>query len=84
MKTEKTIECAREWVKAGKPCVFGYGWLYRGAGYHRISQEEAQKLIDGGHYGFGMGFYELSWLHDRHNEGELVLYFNELGENDLY
>lgn len=75
----KDMNLARKWVADGKPCTFRYGLNYRGAKARRISQEVAEEKIK--HHHFGMGFYTMDW--DIH-EGQEVLEFNELGENDLY
>ena len=76
---EKTKENAKAWIEAGKPCIYRYGWAYKGASAKRISTEEALDLLP--KYSFGIGFYELGWMM---HEGEEVLEFNELSENDMY
>ena len=70
---------AKEWIEQGKPCVYRYGWAYRGAGARRLTQEKALKMLP--HYSFGKGFYSLSYIE---YEGEQVLEFNELSENDMW
>lgn len=72
------MKLADEWVKAGKPCTFRYGFAYRGASAKRISPAKASELIKT--HSFGMGFYTMHW---RDFEGERVLEFNELDANDL-
>lgn len=67
-----------DWIEAGNRCVYCYGWEWKGAGYHDISQEEARKLSKT--YSFGIGFYTMDW---REINGEKVLYFNELSESDM-
>lgn len=75
----ESMKEANEWVENGKPCVYRYGWAYRGAGARRISPDKAKELLP--KYSFGKGFYELSWLTI---DGEKVLEFNELSENDMW
>lgn len=65
--------------KECKPCIYRYGWAYKGAGAREITTEKALELLP--KYSFGVGFYEL--LFRKHN-GQEVLEFNELSENDLY
>ena len=77
MSNSELKKQAEEWVKSGKPCIYRYGWAYKGA--REITTEKAQALLP--QYSFGMGFYELSFT--KHN-GQEVLQFNELSENDLY
>lgn len=79
MSNSELKEQAEEWVKSGKPCIYRYGWAYKGAGAREITTEKAQALLP--QYSFGVGFYELSFT--KHN-GQEVLQFNELSENDLY
>lgn len=71
---------AKQWIEEGKPCVYRYGWGWKGAGARPISKEKALKLLPG--YGFGNGFYELSFTHDK--DGQEVLEFNELSVNDMF
>lgn len=78
-KYPETKEAARQWVEDGKPCTFQMGLSFRGATQSRISQEKARELLKSHH--FGMDFYTMFW--SRH-DGEDVLCFNELYENDLY
>jgi len=49
---EKTKEFAKQWIEEGKPCVYRYGWGYRGAGTKSISKEKALNLLP--KYSFGM------------------------------
>ena len=79
MKNNELKKKAEEWVNDGKPCIYRYGWGWKGAGAREISKEEAGKLLP--KYSFGMGFYELSFT--THN-GQEVLEFNELSANDMY
>lgn len=76
---EKTKENARKWIESGKPCVYRYGWAYRGARARHLTEEEALRLLP--KYDFGMGFYELSFIKV---DGVDTLEFNELGENDMW
>lgn len=71
---------AKKWIEEGKPCIYRYGWGWKGAGGRRITKEKALELLPG--YSFGKGFYELSFTHDRN--GEEVLEFNELSCNDMW
>ena len=75
---EKTTEFAQQWIEEDKPCVYRYGWGYRGAGAKSISKEKALSLLP--KYSFGMGFYELSFIKI---DGVDTLEFNELSENDM-
>ena len=75
---ENTKEFARQWIEQGKPCIYRYGWAYRGAKARTISQSEAEALLP--KYSFGTGFYELSFTQVN---GKDVLEFNELSENDM-
>lgn len=74
----ETKRAAQEWVENGGKCIYRFGWAYRGASAQTITMEKAKELLPS--YSFGMGFYELGWT--TYN-GETVLEFNELGENDL-
>lgn len=76
---EKTKEAARQWVESGRPCVYRNGFAYRGASARTISQDKAKQLLPS--YSFGKGFYELGWVKIN---GETVLEFNELSENDMW
>ena len=78
-KERETKEFAREWIEAGKPCVYRYGWGWKGAGSRPMTKEEALKLLP--KYSFGKGFYELSFITEGGTE---VLEFNELSANDMY
>ena len=78
METTKTKEFARQWIEAGKPCVYRYGWRWKGACARPITKEKALELLP--KYGFGMGFYELGFIKI---DGNDVLEFNELSENDM-
>lgn len=77
--TWKQYKEVDEWVEAGKRCVFRYGWAYKGAGCRDVSQEEARRLSK--KHSFGKGFYTMSWIEI---DGERVLEFNELSENDMW
>lgn len=79
METKETKEFAKKWIEEGKPCVYRYGWGYRGAGARELSKEEALKKLPS--FSFGKGFYELSFIKI---DGETVLEFNELSENDMW
>jgi hypothetical protein len=70
---------AEDWVYNGKPCIYRHGWAWKGARARLISQKEAARLLP--KYSFGMGFYELSFTK---HDGQDVLEFNELSENDMY
>ena len=76
---EKTIEAAKAWIEEGKPCVYRYGWGWKGASARPITKEKALELLP--KYSFGKGFYELSFIK---MDGEVVLEFNELSENDMW
>lgn len=77
---KNTKENARKWIEEGKPCVYRYGWGWKGAGARPISKERALELLPS--YSFGKGYYELSFTHDKN--GQEVLEFNELSENDMW
>ena len=80
METIKTKEFAKQWIEADKPCVYRHGWGWKGAGARPITKEEAMKLLP--KYSFGKGFYELGFI--KGSNGEDVLEFNELSENDMW
>lgn len=92
---EQTKEAARQWIEAGKPCRYRYGYGYRGAVSRPLTKEKALELLP--KYSFGMGFYSLSYCRDtkvREDSspnctitepyGDVVLMFNELSENDMW
>lgn len=76
----KTKEFAKKWIEDGKPCVYRYGWGWKGAGARSITKEKALELLP--KYSFGMGFYELGFI--KGSDGGYVLEFNELSENDMW
>lgn len=76
---EETKEFAKQWIEEGKPCVYRYGWGWKGAGAGNISKEKAMQLLP--KYDFGMGFYGLSFIKV---DGVDTLEFNELSENDMW
>ena len=96
MTMENTKEKAKEWIEAGRPCRYRYGFGFRGASSSPLTKEEALRLLP--KYSFGMGFYELSFCKDTvvdheasgpnctvmHSTGETVLMFNEFSENDMW
>ena len=96
VETKETKEFAKQWIEEGKPCMYRYGFSYRGAVGKPISKDEALKLLP--RYSFGMGFYSLSFCknsvvdHEKsgpncvvtHAVGDTVLMFNEFSENDMW
>ena len=76
---EKTKEFAKKWIEQGKPCVYRYGWGWKGASARSLSQDKALELLP--KYSFGKGFYELDFIQI---DGKDVLEFNELSENDMW
>lgn len=76
---EQTKESAREWIEAGKPCVYRYGLGWKGASARPITKEKALELLP--KYSFGKGFYELSFIKV---DSVDTLEFNELSENDMW
>lgn len=76
---EQALHMAKQWVANDKPCIYRNGWEWKGAGARRITNDEARKMIP--HYSFGIGFYKLSFTE---HQGETMLEFNELSENDMY
>lgn len=86
----KMREYAIVWANSGQPCIFRHGLAYRGSQARYMSREEAVDKISQTSWQFGKGFYELSFCYpsfeDRANgmKDEMVLEFNELGENDLF
>lgn len=76
---EKTKEFAKEWIEDGRPCVYRYGWGWKGATARPITKEKALNLLP--KYSFGIGFYELDFIRF---DGKDVLEFNELSLNDMY
>lgn len=75
---------AQEWVEQGMPCVYRHGYGFKGARTNKITTEKANELFP--RYTFGKGFYVLSWLHTKDDNGNPIveLLFNELSENDMY
>lgn len=41
MNNSELKKKAEEWVNNGKPCIYRYGWGWKGAGAREISKEEA-------------------------------------------
>ena len=76
---KQTKADAKAWIEAGKPCVYRYGWGWKGASARPITKEKALELLP--KYMFGQNFYELSWIKQNGND---VLEFNELSENDMW
>jgi len=76
---ENTKEFAKQWIEEGKPCIYRYGWRWKGAKSNYLSKKEALNILP--KYDFGKGFYELSFIK---KDGEDVLEFNELSENDMW
>lgn len=76
---DNTKEAARKFIEEGGKCIYRYGWAYRGAGARELTKDKALELLPT--FSFGMGFYELSW---RTLDGNTVLEFNELSENDMW
>lgn len=74
---QETKEAARQFIENGGKCMYGFG-LWNGPRNY-ISKEEALQKLD--NYNFGMGFYELHWME---RQGETILVFKELHENDLW
>lgn len=79
MTQKETKEAAREWIEAGKPCVYRYGWGWKGAGARPVTKEKALEMLP--RYDFGKGFYSLSYIEI---DGVETLEFNELSENDMW
>lgn len=69
---------AKNWIEAGKPCIYRSGLAYRGARAKSITREKALELLP--MYSFSLGFEILNWAKE---DGELVLEFNKLSELDL-
>ena len=78
---EKTIQAAIDFVNNGGKCVYRYGWAWKGAGAGERTKEWALEQLAKGNWSFGKSFYELSWLE---KNGETILEFNELSENDMW
>lgn len=78
MEILETKDFAKQWIESNKPCIYRYGFAFKGASSKRITKEEALRLLPS--YHFGIGFHELCFIE---YEGETVLKFNEFGENDL-
>ena len=77
MSTQSKAQ-AEKWIKDGNPCVYRYGWAYRGATARPISKEKALELLP--RYNFGKGFYILSFTPTKSG---MVLEFNELSVLDM-
>ena len=80
-KLEQTIEAAKKFIEEGGKCIYRYGWAWKGAGANYKTKEWALSQLAKNWWGFGKGFYILSWIE---RDGETVLEFNELGENDMW
>ena len=78
---ENTKQTAINFVNNGGKCVYRYGWAWKGAGAQEKTKEWALERLSKSGWSFGKGFYELSWIK---LNGETVLEFNELGENDMW
>lgn len=74
-----TMQAAQEWVEAGNPCTFRYGWSYKGASSRHLTTEQAKEKLKV--HTFGIGFYTLWWEEEN---GQTVLNFNELSANDMF
>lgn len=74
----ETREAAQEWVEAGNPCTFRYGWGWKGASARPITTDEAREKLK--KHSFGTGFYTMWWEEEN---GQVVLNFNELSANDM-
>lgn len=75
---EETKDAAMQWIVAGKPVVYRYGWGWKGARAKYVTKEWALAHIKP--YTFGKNFWSLSWIQF---EGQLVLEMNELSESDM-
>lgn len=75
----KEKEEAKTFIENGGKCQFRFGYAWKGAGARPLTKEQALEKLP--KFNFGMGFYELDWMEVN---GERVLEFNELGENDLW
>lgn len=78
-QVKETKEFAQRWIEQGNPCVYRYGWGWKGAGASPVTKERALAMLP--KYTFGKGFYELAFIQ---HEGQTVLEFNELSENDMW
>lgn len=76
---EKTKEFAKQWIEEGKPCVYRYGYAWKGASARTITKEKALSMLPS--YSFGKGFYELDFIKI---DGVDTLEFNEFSENDMW
>lgn len=78
---EKTKQAAIDFINNGGKSIYRYGWGWKGAGSNYQTKEWALKELDKPEWDFGKGFYGLSWVT---RDGETVLEFNELSENDMW
>lgn len=74
----QTKQAAEKWVESGNPCTFRYGWGWKGASARYLTKDEAIEKLK--KHSFCVGFYTLWWEME---DGQIVLNFNELSENDM-
>lgn len=71
-------DIVHNWIEAGSPCTFIYGFQYKGARPRLITKEEALEKIKT--HTFGMGYYSMEWTVF---DGRPVLQFAEYSESDM-
>lgn len=76
---KETKEEAINFINNGGKAVYCFG-LWNKCG-KEISKEEALEKLSHSGWDFGTGFYELHWIFIN---GQTVLQFKELHENDLW
>lgn len=79
---ENTKQAAINFVNNGGKCIYRYGWQWKGAGANYKTKEWALEQLQKKYWSFNKGFYNLNWKD--WNDGETVLEFNELSENDMW
>ena len=57
---EKTKEFAKQWIEEGKPCVYRYGYGWKGAGAHTITKEKVLNMLSS--YSFSLYNRNPNWL----------------------
>ena len=78
---ENTKQATIDFVNNGGKCIYRYGWQWKGAGPNYKTKEWALEQLNKSCWSFGKSFWELSWTEQ---DGETVLEFNELSENDMW
>ena len=78
---ENIKQAAIDFVNNGGKYIYRYGWQWKGAGSNYKTKEWALEQLNKSCWSFGKNFWKLSWTE---RDGETVLEFNELSENDMW